>query len=143
MIYFEAAMHHSHEFIAEAVVVVLHPGQKGLSSCFWIGASRLARQNPDAKEAACKRAEFPIRVVDFLGLQVAGGDEGLIENSSTRGTAGRQGCDLALHVLQTRYEGSPLAPVSISRKDQGFAGFLREPMAGLQPALFAKGAKAF
>jgi hypothetical protein len=42
--------------------------------------------NPAAGEVVCKRSEFAVRSVDFLGLQVAGGDESLIKSGSTSGT---------------------------------------------------------
>lgn len=49
------------EFVAEAIVVVLHPGQKDLSRCSWIGVGRLTRLAP-ADKLSCLQGRFDLSV---------------------------------------------------------------------------------
>ena len=82
-----------------------------------IGVGHLTRLNPAAKEASCEQAEFSVRVIDRLGLQVAGSDEGFIERDSPRRS-------LAANVAISRpsspgHETSFLAPVDEAPRLQG------------------------
>jgi len=89
---------------AEAVVVLVHPLEQTRRCLVGVRVLGLSRLDPAAVELIDELTEEAARVVELLDLQVARGEEGLVQGGGPGGIAGDELGDLGRDLVEVAHE---------------------------------------
>ena len=92
------------EIVAEAVRIVLHPGQQQFRRFIRGRARCLTRLDPAAKQVLDQHSKFATRIVDLIGFLMASGDERFIETGCPFRLALNNFVQIARNFLEALHE---------------------------------------